>query len=167
MIGKLNESIWISASRFANDFASFDGPDLAEEGQDQVLSDREVQVADVKCFGPTRVDVTGIHHPYCAFASSNLSSICKKICKWDLKTYVLCACKSNEIKNIIFDIKLRFKNDSKFEDDDLNLKLTGYEYRNPPQPKIFLVTSARQIMERNQNCISFLRIRILFIALHS
>jgi hypothetical protein len=42
MVGKFYKSVRISPARFSNDFASFDGTDLTEESEDQVLSHRNV-----------------------------------------------------------------------------------------------------------------------------
>ena len=48
MVGKFDEGIRVSTARFADDFASFDGADLPKESQNEVLSDADVQIADVE-----------------------------------------------------------------------------------------------------------------------
>lgn len=47
MVSKFDEGIGVAAAWLPNDFASFDGTDLAEECKDQVLGNGGVQVADV------------------------------------------------------------------------------------------------------------------------
>ena len=47
MVGKFDKGVGVSAAGLPDDFASFDGTDLAEECKDQVLGNGGVQVADV------------------------------------------------------------------------------------------------------------------------
>ena len=53
MVGKFDECIGVAAAGFPDDFESFDRTDLAEESQNEVLGDADVQVADVERPGST------------------------------------------------------------------------------------------------------------------
>lgn len=64
MVGKLNKCVEVRAGRLTNQFATFDGSNLAEEGQDQVFGDGDVQVSYVERLGPARIDIAGIHHSF-------------------------------------------------------------------------------------------------------